>query len=311
MVAFLQLIRIRNLLIILFTQGLIYFGLFLPVFRKFQLTGPLSWVDFLLLFAFTAFIAAGGYIINDLVDTGPDSINKPDKVFIGHSISVSNAQWLYIGCVTASLMLAILMDMRCSTWYFKALHPVLNLGLAAYSLKLKKWPLAGNLLIAFFSALVPAIFLLFFKSGLDSMNSPEMATTKNWLISLVVAYTIFAFLSSLLREIVKDMEDLDGDRQFGIRSTAVALGMQVSKLIALALAIVLLFALIAWTVISTKSQPFMFWLYPVFLVSFLCYLIFKLQKSRHKSHYTRLSAEIKYFMLAGLLYLLIISLAKL
>lgn len=311
MIMFLKLIRIRNLLIILLTQGLIFFGLFLPVFRKFQLTGPVSWFDFILLFGYTSFIAAAGYIINDLVDTGPDSINKPDKVFIGHSISVRKAKWMYIGIVSASLILAILIDLRASTWYFIALHPLLNLGLAAYSLKLKRWPLAGNLLIAFFSALVPAIFLVFFKNGLVSMNVPEMATAKNWLIRLVAAYTLFAFLSSLMREIVKDMEDMDGDRQFGIRSTAVALGLKASKYITVTVAVVLVFALIAWTAVSARSQPILIWIYPVFLVSFLCYLVVKLRKSFQKSHFTRLSAEIKYLMLAGLLYLFIMSLAKL
>jgi 4-hydroxybenzoate polyprenyltransferase len=213
--------------------------------------------------------------------------------------------------VTASLILAILMDMCFQTWYFTALHPVLNLGLAAYSLKLKRWPLSGNILIAFLSALVPAIFLLFFKSGLEFMHGPEMVSAKNMLINIVIAYTLFAFLSSLLREIVKDMEDLDGDRQFGIRSTAVALGLKVSKLIAMTVAVLLVITLLVWTAVSASSQPILIWLYPVFLASFLCYLIIKLGKSSHKSHYTRLSAEIKYFMLAGLLYLLIISLTKL
>jgi len=266
-----------------------------------------GWSDFLLLFGFTALIAAGGYIINDLVDTGPDVINKPGKLVISRSITKKSAQWLYVGCLLLSLLAGIYMDLRYQTVLFVMLQPVLSLGLALYSFRLKRLPLTGNLLIAVWSALVPAIFLLFFQSGFALMKTEILLSAKLMLTQLIYAYTVFAFLSSLLREIIKDMEDMEGDRKFGINSTAVALGIEKSKQIALAVALILVLALILCAVFSYGNDHWIIWAYPVFLVLILIYIAWKIVQSREKADYARLSAAIKYFMLAGLLYLLIIS----
>lgn len=303
--AFLQLIRFRNLLIILLTQALIFFALFVPVLNKHHLSGSVNFPDFLLLFGFTGLIAAGGYLINDLLDTGPDSVNKPDKLVVGKSFSKKNTLRLYYFSLLLSFLLGVLMDITYHRICFVLIQPLLSTGLAFYSMKLKSIPLLGNLLIAIWSALVPGIFLIFFYAELSSLEDPDKSILVEW----ISAYSIFAFLSSLFREIVKDMEDMEGDKEFGINSTAVAFGIPKSKRIALVTSVLLCISLIIWAMLLFNGN-IVLWTYPLILIIFLGRLTRGLTISQEKSDFTRLSSDIKYFMLAGLIYILIFSLMQ-
>jgi len=261
--------------------------------------------DFLLLFGFTALIAAGGYLINDLLDTGPDSVNKPDKLIVGKSITKKNTLQLYYFSLLLSFLLSVLMDIIDQRICFVLIQPLLSAGLALYSLKLKGIPLLGNLLIAIWSALVPGIFLVFFFIELSSMEEPDKSILVQW----IIAYSIFAFLSSLFREIVKDMEDMEGDKAFGINSTAVAFGIPKSKRIAVVTSVLLCISLIIWALMLFNGNIIL-WTYPLILIITLGRLTKELTISKEKSDFAGISRGIKYFMLAGLIYILLFSLIQ-
>ncbi len=299
----LQLIRFRNLLIILLTQALIFFGLFLPVLKKHHLSIPSYYADFLLLYGFTALIAAGGYLINDLMDTGPDSFNKPEKLIVGKSLSKKNTLQLYYFSLLSGFLLGVLIDIFDQRICFVLIQPILSTGLAFYSLKLKGIPLLGNILIAILSALVPGIFLIFFQNEISGLEDPDKSILVRW----IIAYSIFAFISSLLREIVKDMEDMEGDKSFGINSTAVAFGIPKSKRIAVVTSVLLCISLIIWAMMSFNGNMVL-WTYPLILIITLVRLTKRLSLSQEKTDFAGVSRGIKYFMLAGLIYILIFSL---
>ncbi len=307
MMSIIRLIRFQNLLIILLTQGLIFFGLFKPFFIQHDISAPFSLIDFLSLFTFTALIAAAGYVINDLVDTKADLINKPEKLIIGKSVSIKSGMVLYFIFLIMGLIAGMIMDLKYHSTLYSIIHPVISFGLAFYSLKLKKMPLAGNVMIAVYSAMVPAIMLLFFQSSLKELSAQVNGMDKKLMIFVVLAYIFFAFLSSLIREIIKDMEDMEGDALSGINSTAVALGIDRSKQIALILSMILGISLIICIWLSFSYAQRVIFLLPLVLLLLLTYIFIHINRATTKPDFTRLSAVLKYFMLVGLICLLILS----
>lgn len=307
MMSIIRLIRFQNLLIILLTQGLIFFGLFKPFFIQHDISAPFSLIDFLSLFTFTALIAAAGYVINDLVDTKADLINKPEKLIIGKSVSIKSGMVLYFIFLIMGLIAGMIMDLKYHSTLYSIIHPVISFGLAFYSLKLKKMPLAGNVMIAVYSAMVPAIMLLFFQSSLKELSAQVNGMDKKLMIFVVLAYIFFAFLSSLIREIIKDMEDMEGDALSGINSTAVALGIDRSKQIALILSMILGISLIICIWLSFSYTQWVIFLLPLVLLLLLTYIFIHINRATTKPDFTRLSAVLKYFMLVGLICLLILS----
>jgi 4-hydroxybenzoate polyprenyltransferase len=224
---FLRLIRLPNLLIIALTMLLVRYCL---IGKMLDLRGywlGLSDLGFTQLVISVLCIAAGGYIINDYFDVQTDAINRPEKVTVGKDISRKAAFNLYLLLnglgVVIGLYLAVEVKM-----YQLGLINLLSAGLLwFYTTTYQKRFLLGNLVISLLSGLIPLLPGLFEPS-------------KEYTFGFLVVYASFAFVITLIREIIKDMEDLKGDLATGSRTAPIIIGIKASKTIAVVLCILLI-----------------------------------------------------------------------
>ncbi|MBK7870464.1 MAG: geranylgeranylglycerol-phosphate geranylgeranyltransferase [Saprospiraceae bacterium] len=236
----LRLIRLPNLLIVALTQYLLYYKIILSALQKNNIIPALEYHEFALLVFITILITAGGYIINDIVDLRIDRINKPNRVIIGKYIAHQTAYWLYFCINIFGFILSMFLAYAANRTTLLFLFPGAVAGLLLYSVKLKKQPLWGNLLVSFYCAGVAAIVWIAEQPTIEKLPSFQA----NIIIKILSFYAVFAFFSTLFREIVKDLEDAHGDAQEQARTIPVAWGEHTAKIIATISALFLLLSLI-------------------------------------------------------------------
>ncbi len=306
--AYLRLVRLPNLLIVAFTQYLVYGALLRPAFDQYNISLALPPRTFWLFVLDTLLVTAGGYIINDLVDFRTDLANRPEKVVLGRYIRKQTAYWLYFSVNIMGFLLAFYLALSVGQPPLVGLYPLAALLLYAYSAKLKKQPLSGNLLISLFCAAVPGIVWFAERAGFADLSAKAPARAGEIAV-LLFWYLSFAFWSTLYRELIKDMEDVGGDRQTGCRTVAVAWGMGVAKGVAAATGLSLLVIVVA---MAYREAELFTPLSRVYLgvalllpVGLSLFLLFRAETS---AHYHRLSTLAKLIMLSGLLLLLFLIL---
>jgi 4-hydroxybenzoate polyprenyltransferase len=302
----LSFLRFPNLLIVALTQYLMrYCTLYLftdsPIFTEF---------DFFIMVLATVIIAAGGYIINDIYDYPIDKINKPEKTFINSLISERNAYWLYILMNFLVVLSGIYFYIR-TGWKAAYLYPIVGISMLwLYSYKLKKSVLLGNLTVALFCAFVP--FMVYVPEATVAFPEYELLRnfqvgTTNIMYNIFAAYAAFAFLSTFYREIVKDIEDIDGDKMYGGRTLPIVFGVQTAKITALLVGFVLITFIsfvIRW---ENEFGSLVRVVYAsIFITLPTIYSLYKLFIAKEKSSFRHVSQVIKMVMLAGLLYLIVL-----
>ncbi len=300
MKAFLKLIRWPNLLIILLSMVLITFfvikpGLGLPF------SAGLGMAGFWLLAVAVLFTAMGGYVLNDLKDRKTDEVNKPGKNVFENGFSVKTGKILYwIFTLTGVVAGTVL-----SQWYGNitfSLIFILTAGLLwFYAERYQCQPLVGNGVVAFLSALSFGLVWLFEVMALQIQHLSVDPLRLHLVNNLVLIYMGFAFLVSLLREVVKDMEDEAGDRATGCLTLPVAHGMQKAKNVALAVNLSGLLASFAIQWFFYRWQFTFLFLY-FFLIDLLfSFVLLKLVRAKSKPHFQLVSLWIKLLMVAGIL----------
>lgn len=245
---YLQLIRWPNLIIIAATMVLTRCFILQPVLQALggDVLMPL-WM-FVLLVLSMVLIAAGGYVINDLSDADVDSVNKPDKMLIGKVITYHNAHFIYYAANTAVVLIAGVLGYLMQNWRLPLILIMLVGLLWFYSRRYKRMLLIGNVVVAAASAMTVVVVWLaqFFYLSANPPLFVEASSHFSGMIDLIWAYTGFSFLTSLVREMVKDIEDLEGDRRFGCNTLAVALGAQSARWVVQALLLGLLLLIVYW-----------------------------------------------------------------
>ena len=234
-------------------------------------------VNLFLLSLSTVFIAAGGYIINDYYDVKIDYINKPDRVVIGKSITRRYAILFHIALSFAGIVLGFYLS-----WKIAGVNMLSVFLLWLYSNNLKRLPFVGNLTVAFLTGLAIIIVDLFY--GKDN--------------SLVVIYALFAFFMTLVREVIKDMEDLKGDNSFGCKTLPIVWGIRKTKILIYVILIVFGAVVI---VLNQIYQALPFKYHFIFLFVPLLWLFLRLIRADMKKDFTRLSMYCKVIMLLGIL----------
>lgn len=267
--SFLQLTRIWNLLIIALAQ----------YFTAAYLINPATIKNprLFLLSVSTLLIAAAGYIINDYYDVKIDFINKPDRVVVGRSIARRNA--LFLHSVFSGLGIAI--GIYLSLWIGAVnLFSVFLLWL--YSNTLKRKPFIGNFAVALLTGLsILVVDALFFTHH-----------------SLIWIYALFAFFMTLVREIVKDMEDLKGDNTFGCRTLPILWGIRRTK--GVIFAILILFVGLVLVLNRTYTQLPLYY-FVLFLFIPLSLLAYWLLRADMKREFTWLSTFCKLILVLGII----------
>lgn len=269
LIAFLRLTRFWNLFIIALAQ---YFAV------VFLIDHHLLFDWRLLLLAFsTSIIAGAGYIINDYYDIKIDLINKPDRVVIGKDIARRYALLFHSILSFSGILLGFLLG-----WRIGIIHILSSFILWWYSNSLKRQPFLGNFMVA----LLTGISILIVNVLYD-LDNP-----------FVIIYSLFAFFMTLVREIIKDMEDLKGDNTFGCKTLPIIWGIRKTKVL-----VYFLLALFSGMVVLINAiytqLPFYYFL--VFLFAPLSIFLIVLIRADTKRDFYRLSQWCKVIMVLGVI----------
>ncbi len=267
--AFLRLTRFWNLFIIGMAQ---YFAALFLI----DIHLLFDW-RLMVLASSTAIIAGAGYIINDYYDIKIDLINKPDRVVIGKDIGRRYALLFHSALSFSGVGLGFLLG-----WRLGLIHILSSFILWWYSNNLKRQPFVGNFMVALLTGL--SILLVNVLYELDN--------------SFVIIYSLFAFFMTLVREIIKDMEDLKGDNTFGCKTLPIILGIRKTKVV-----VYFLLALFSSLVITLNAiytlMPFYYFL--GFLFAPLSIFLFVLVRADTKRDFYTLSQWCKVIMVLGII----------
>lgn len=211
--AFLKLVRLPNLFFMALTQVLFQFCIYHTLYKDQIPAG--DGVRFVLLVLASLFIAAAGYIINDYFDINIDEVNKPLKMVVDKVIHRRWALAWHFMLSLSGIILTIIALPFLQKWYLIGANILCVILLWFYSTNFKKSLLSGNIVISLLTAWT--IFIIFF-SKVDLSNAfGNGGTDQIKFFRLTALYAGFAFIISLIREAIKDMEDMPGDAKYGCR----------------------------------------------------------------------------------------------
>lgn len=296
--AFLKLVRLPNLLFMALTQVLFQFCVYHTLYKD-NIPGN-DLICFILLVFASLFIAAAGYIINDYFDINIDEVNKPGKMVVDKVIHRRWAIAWHFMLSTGGIMLTVLALPFLQKWYLILANILCVALLWFYSTKYKKGLLTGNIVISLLTAWT--ILIIFF-SKFDMTDALGAGNTSNHkFFRLTILYAGFAFIISLIREAIKDMEDMPGDAKYGCRTMPIVWGVNATK-VYVAVWLIVLIALLV--ILQVYVLQFKWWLaiaYSVPAIIFpLVIILFKLKKSVTTEHFHKLSTLTKLVMLTGIL----------
>ncbi|HVT86481.1 MAG TPA: geranylgeranylglycerol-phosphate geranylgeranyltransferase [Chitinophagaceae bacterium] len=296
--AFLKLVRLPNLFFIALAQALFQFCIYRPLFKGFIPENDTQ--QFILIVLASLLIAAAGYIINDYFDINIDEVNKPKDMVIDKMISRRWAIAWHFMLSTSGLILTVLALPFFQKWYLILINACSIALLWFYSTTFKRKLLIGNVVISLLTAWTVLILFYSKVSLMDAFGTEN--TTEHKFFRITFLYAGFAFISSLIREAVKDMEDLEGDEKYRCRTMPIVWGMNATKIYVA----VWLAALIAILVmVQIYVLQFRWWwpaLYSVVLIILpLIYIFTKLFKANSSRDFHLLSRWIKLVMLTGIL----------
>ncbi|MBC3846686.1 geranylgeranylglycerol-phosphate geranylgeranyltransferase [Winogradskyella echinorum] len=302
MIHFFKLIRWKNLIMIALMQILVKYALLLPYFRSGEVATALSPLAFFLLVLATVCIAAGGYVINDVYDIETDKVNKPEKVIINKHISEKTASALFIILNVIGVGLGFYLSNGIGKSGFFVIFIVASALLYIYSSYLKQMLLVGNIVVSLVVALSIILVGVF---ELIPVIDDSNRINQIFFFRIILDYAIFAFMINLLREMVKDIEDIDGDHKAGMRTLPIVVGRERTNKIVFFLSLIPLFSVVYYIISNLFKQQLLVGYFLIFVIAPLIYITIKLFSAEQKSHYRHISLILKLVMLTGMLSLLV------
>lgn len=299
--AFLKLIRWPNLFFIAFTQVLFFYCVIPFVYRvKEAVSLPaLSGIYFSLIVVASVCIAAAGYIINDYFDLNIDMVNKPSKLIIEKYIKRRWAIIFHLTLSIAGFIISCYVGYKIRNIYIPFFNLISIALLWFYSTTFKKKLLIGNVIISLLTAWVILILTVEEYTRLSGENNIIIVSR---LIKLSILYSGFAFIISLIREVIKDMEDLQGDAKYRCRTMPIVWGIPVSKVFTAVWLAMLIGAIL---VLQFYVLQLGWWLSAgyslIFIIAPLVWIFVKLYASNVSSDYHVLSTAVKLVMFTGIL----------
>lgn len=227
---FIEISRWPNLLIVAGLQIIVYYRLL------HYDQSIVSVLDAYLLVLLTLLISAAGYIINDYYDSEIDKINKPEKWIVGNTLSTKLVLNVYKGIIVVGAVIAIWIAIRLNMLLYLPVYLFAVVGLQVYSSRLKCSPFIGNLWVAMFCG---SVILIMAAPDLI-VRTPGILKPQFWF------YICFAFVITFYREVVKDVEDIEGDQQYRCQTFVVKYGKKAGRILALIGAVFLFAMLIIW-----------------------------------------------------------------
>jgi 4-hydroxybenzoate polyprenyltransferase len=307
-VAFFRLIRYPNLFFIALTQSLFYFCIIVPSFRSVGITDPLGKEGLLYIIGASIFIAAAGYIINDYFDLNIDRINKPDKLVVDHIIKRRWAILWHLGLSLIGIILSVIISYKLSNPVPALFNLATVLLLWFYSTTFKKQVLVGNIIISLLTGWV--VLVLYVAITPVALRPADNTSFKviTRVYKFAVLYGGFAFIISLVREVIKDMEDMQGDAKYNCRTMPIVWGLPSSKMFVAVWMIVLICSMVILQVYGMQLSWWWSVIYSIiFIITPLVIILKRLFPAVEPSQFHELSTLIKVVMLTGILSLLFIK----
>lgn len=312
--AFLRLVRYPNLIFIAATQFLFYFCILYPALHP-GIFPAVEFNLFLLLVFSSVGIAAGGYVINDYFDLNIDQVNKPERIVVEKHIHRRWAiiwHWLFS---TTGVVTGFYISFVTQNWLIGFSNVICVLLLWVYSTTFKKKILIGNIIISALTAWV--VLVVFFMVDYFPKNIVPVGETPlvlagqvhRRIMRLAFLYGGFAFIISLIREVIKDLEDMEGDARYGCKTMPIVWGVPVTKMFAG----VWLMVLTGAVLVIQFYAMYLGWgwsiLYSMALVILpLLWITRKLYKAVTAADYGYLSRAVKLVMLTGILSMIFFKL---
>ena len=299
---FLQLIRYKNLLLLALMQLIIRFG----YLEQIHIPLSLFYWQYALLILATVLIAAGGYVINDIFDQETDQHNKPNKVIIGTFISETTAYSIYSALTIAGVACGFVLSNSISHPNFAILFVLIATLLYIYASTIKQIAVIGNILIAAllaFSVIIIGIFDIF--PNTFESNQQQMALA----FSILLDYAKFAFFINLVREMIKDIEDIEGDKIQEMKTLPIIIGTIKTTKIAFILLLVptlYLFYYLNQYLFSNNLYYGIFYLMILVIAPIILCLI-RIWNAKEKKDFRQISIILKWIIFFGILSIWIIT----
>ncbi|HEX7904593.1 MAG TPA: geranylgeranylglycerol-phosphate geranylgeranyltransferase [Chitinophagaceae bacterium] len=300
--AFLKMIRLPNLFFIALTQLLFHCCILRPVLTQVGRPPLINGMLFIFLAIASVLIAAAGYIINDYFDINIDEINKPKKNVVDHIVSRRWAMLWHFIMSGLGLLLSFYVSWKTGLWYIVIANFFCIALLFGYSVSLKRKLLSGNILISLLTAWVILVLCLSESVPFFTRNESWSVAANTKILRLGFLYAGFAFISSLIREAIKDIEDMEGDAKYGCRTMPIVWGVHATKVYVAVWLIVLLALLLG---VQVYVLQFKWWpaiVYSIVLIILpLLYVFYKLFRARSSKDFHALSSWTKLVMFTGIL----------
>lgn len=310
---YLQLLRVGNLTFVAILLYVMEKWVATPLLQLEQFGELMPWWVLTLLIVSVVGIAAGGYVINDYFDVKIDRINRPDNLVVTRIISRDTAMHLFYGLTAVGVIAGTVVAWWAHSWTLLFTYVVIPGLLWFYSASYKRMFLIGNLVVAFASAIVPLLVAIANADYLHHLYQNALAYSPivGELYVWTGGFAAFAFLLTWVREIVKDIEDIEGDREMECRTLPIVWGDKVAKIIATILLVVIatlmvyiLFAVLPFSH-EWKSLPTRYVVFGL-IVPILCSIVL-LWAANNRTEYHRVQTIIKFAMFMGMLFSYVIA----
>jgi 4-hydroxybenzoate polyprenyltransferase len=308
--AFFRLIRWPNLLFIALTQLLFYYCIIVPslpphyFLLKDKLTAPLLY----LLVLSSVLIAAAGYIINDYFDINIDQVNKPGKMVVEKIISRRWAILMHLIITAAGIAASAYISYK-TNFIIVIANIACSILLWFYSTTFKKKLLSGNIIISALTAwTVMVLYFAVNNNYIITLNQHrDIMDAMKRIFKFASLYAGFAFIISLIREVVKDIEDMEGDSRYHCKTMPIVWGVPAAKVFVGVWMVVLIAGITLIQLYVLHSGWWWSALYSLLLLIIpLIRLLWLFYKAQSVKEYHVLSNQLKMMMLSGILSLIVL-----
>ncbi len=315
MISYLKLVRYKNLLIVALTQYLMRWGIIYPILEIKGFSFQFSEFHFFLLVLASMCITAAGYVINDYFDTKADLLNRPSTVIIDKKIDRRIAILLHWALNFIGIILGFFVSWVAGIPFMGFMFILASGVLWFYSTTYKRQFLIGNLIVAVMTATVPFIVVVFEIPLLNRAYGDILILTQanfNNIIVWVGVFSYFAFITTLIREIIKDVEDFEGDVAYGRSTLPIVWGIPRTKVVIIFLVIVTILSLAylfnAYLLFDLRDEPdYLSLLYfLILLILPLLSLLYLIIRAKSKKDYYFANLLAKVIMIAGILYSIVV-----
>ena len=298
---FLKMIRLPNLFFIALTQLLFHITVLDTILLPLGFRPVLDGWIFIFLVVASVLIAAAGYIINDYFDINIDQVNKPKGNVVDAVVPRRWAMALHFVLSGMGLLFSAYISWKTGLWYILLGNFLCVLLLFGYSVSLKRKLLVGNIIISLLTAWVILIICIA-EIKIATQVPAAVAEASNKIIRIGILYAAFAFISSLIREAIKDIEDMQGDQKYGCRTMPIVWGVNATKVYVAVWLVVILALLIILQIYVFRFEWWWAMAYSIaFIVAPFGVIFFLLFKAQTQKDYHRLSNWTKLVMLSGIL----------